>query len=1194
MRLADIERSIAAQPERRRLAQRKKKKDIAEGKRFFDSIVDPLGILSDKQKQQAYKPKPQPTMIQKLLGFGKEAASALPDVARGFIDPFVETYQASSPGSGGETVSRFSTPTPDFSNPVAHKRISDQLLSLTQQAPKNINFQPANRLPFSIESKVGFIPKEDRPDLREPGKLLPNVAQVALTLGAGEVLAGGKGLVGALARPGLRAVNAGFTGVSALDLIKRRKDLGARDAAQILLTALGVVGAVKGARGARNNVVAGEISTRRALMEEAAATMARADEQAVQAKFVDAIMQSQKPQVALQSSNPRVFAMPEQNPAGVVRRDFPGTPESPGSLGLHRILGTEPNPVVPDTRLLPRTADVVGPEPILGRPKKPLTAAQILRRKTSTPLPPGQRKLAELLGGKTEKAKVAADGGTAVAGAPVKPELANKIEQATPDVGDVGLKDFTKLLLRKQNSRIANIDTIATKRNWKIKRAFDKMSNDEQVVALSNYERTGNAGPGLEKYSKYYKQSTDESLAKLKSVYDNVGYVDNYVKRLFDFKTDADSVNGISYLQEKTRKTLGPNKSATKGRVLDVPLDEALQNMRDRGIDVKLATGNMEDLRRITAVNAEHAVAFRDTLYELKTRNMITPIKNNRGLPKGYVKLDDKVFDIYQFNEDPKGFIKRGQYAAPKEVAEVLNKAVSSGLEGLTGYRFLHKAENVLNSLQLGLSSFHAVTTGVNSAVSKASLGARELLTRGSRLKGLKDLALSPVTPITDIIKGSKLLNDERFINNELTPSGGRVARDAQYRLGAIISFRKAARDAQNSRGLAKGKNYGKAVWQAPQALLEAAAQPIMDYQVPRAKLAAFKDLAEFEVKRLGKGATQAEIDLAKAHAWDSIDNRFGQLVQDNLFWKKTNKDMLNLSMRSAGWNVGSVRELGGGLKDLARGKVTARTAYAATLPVYVGLMGAVYQYLHTGEAPKEMLDYFHPKNGDIDDEGRPVRVSMPSYLKDVGGITRAPLETIINKASPVLTVGVNTVFTNKDSWGDMIRNPDDPATKQLLQTINYAKKQMQPLTVQQFIRATKSNESFINKTEFGVGVVTKAPRAVTETPFQQKTYALLTKQLGGRISRTPEQVDIDTMKSQARKEINSGGKSPALVQLIKSGAVKDKKAFNKKAQLTSTERAFSSLSRESQLTALKEATPAERKRYQRLLKKTKSSNWIY
>src|SRR5262249_5957222 len=150
-------------------------------------------------------------------------------------------------------------------------------------------------------------------------------------------------------------------------------------------------------------------------------------------------------------------------------------------------------------------------------------------------------------------------------------------------------------------------------------------------------------------------------------------------------------------------------------------------------------------------------------------------------------------------------------------------------------------------------------------------------------------------------------------------------------------------------------------------------------------------------------------------------------------------KDLAMASVRSLGWTSGTVRELGGSLLDVAKipmairranalekdvqparysqgGKLlrpppgmrlaqagspanptyfyvheriappafTNRMAYAVTLPAVIGLYGALYQKIATGEGPSELRDYFFPKNGKIGPDGSPERITFPSYVNDV------------------------------------------------------------------------------------------------------------------------------------------------------------------------------------------------------------------
>src|SRR6185312_5079823 len=101
--------------------------------------------------------------------------------------------------------------------------------------------------------------------------------------------------------------------------------------------------------------------------------------------------------------------------------------------------------------------------------------------------------------------------------------------------------------------------------------------------------------------------------------------------------------------------------------------------------------------------------------------------------------------------------------------------------------------------------------------------------------------------------------------------------------------------------------NVFKGVVMAPWAAIEKVAEPLMKWWVPRLKMGVFAEMARYELQRLGPNASDIEIRRALARAWDSVDNRLGQLVYDNLFWHKATKDVAMASVRSVGWNVGTV-----------------------------------------------------------------------------------------------------------------------------------------------------------------------------------------------------------------------------------------------------------------------------------------------
>lgn len=63
----------------------------------------------------------------------------------------------------------------------------------------------------------------------------------------------------------------------------------------------------------------------------------------------------------------------------------------------------------------------------------------------------------------------------------------------------------------------------------------------------------------------------------------------------------------------------------------------------------------------------------------------------------------------------------------------------------------------------------------------------------------------------------------------------------------------------------------------------------------------------------LAFGPNQEDVRAALGRAWDSVANRLGQLVYDNLFWNKVLKDLAMGAVRSVGWDVALPREVPGG-----------------------------------------------------------------------------------------------------------------------------------------------------------------------------------------------------------------------------------------------------------------------------------------
>jgi hypothetical protein len=127
----------------------------------------------------------------------------------------------------------------------------------------------------------------------------------------------------------------------------------------------------------------------------------------------------------------------------------------------------------------------------------------------------------------------------------------------------------------------------------------------------------------------------------------------------------------------------------------------------------------------------------------------------------------------------------------------------------------------------------------------------------------------------------------------QVTMAGGRVKMDSAFRTDFHAKFLQALRRS----------NVVGAAPRAPFALVEVAAWPIMEYIVQCQKLGVFYELARTELQRLGPNAPREDVREALQKVWDVVDDRLGESVYDNLFWNRTAKDLLHLTVRSVGWN---------------------------------------------------------------------------------------------------------------------------------------------------------------------------------------------------------------------------------------------------------------------------------------------------
>ena len=439
------------------------------------------------------------------------------------------------------------------------------------------------------------------------------------------------------------------------------------------------------------------------------------------------------------------------------------------------------------------------------------------------------------------------------------------------------------------------------------------------------------------------------------------------------------------------------------------------------------------------------------------------------------------------------------QLFAPTDFATVWNRGLSPGFTGPMSQpivQSIHQASNFVTMAELGLSAYHAFTMAHESMVSEVASAIQNAIGGGRNrdwrqfFRGVGQAATA-ATILGPAAKGlyrgrqferaylglSPGSPDMNRMINRLERAGGRATgtRHAQIESSQYQSYWQAFRRGA-LRAAVSADVQGGHILRMVARTMDSISHPIFNYAIPKLKNAAFMREAEAWVAN-HPNVSQAELDRGMRMVWDSIDNRFGEMVQDNIFWDRRLKQAAQIMMRSYSWNLGTIREIGGGAMDLARGRSpldSTRVAYVLALPIAYATLNAMYQYMMTGEGPQDMQDLIAPRTGgtaqgsavpSLRPFGRsqrnevPERAQLPGYAKDIFGWWFDPAQEAINKiATGPRSVG--QLATNRD-WQDLpIFNPNDSVPGWLKQFAKYAAETYGPISVRQLAQGQKEGSN--------------------------------------------------------------------------------------------------------------------------------------
>ena len=465
-------------------------------------------------------------------------------------------------------------------------------------------------------------------------------------------------------------------------------------------------------------------------------------------------------------------------------------------------------------------------------------------------------------------------------------------------------------------------------------------------------------------------------------------------------------------------------------------------------------------------------------------------------IPEGYAPLEGRGGTN----------IKGEQAYAPAEWARVYNNYISRGVhkneEWGRVYDTIQSVSNGITAMELGLSGYHAFTMANEAIISDVAKGISQLV-GGQPIRALGSVAKAPIAPVTKYNLGKKGEQiylgrtpgtpDLRRLVDLQTAAGGRAVgkgHSPDYRFSKMGSywtaFKRGALKAEMAQSKANiqarpivggAKEFFKVIGRT----METVAQPIFEKMIPRMKNGAFYDIMGEWIKANPTATYDAQVAMARK-IWDSIDNRFGEMVQDNIFWNKTMKQVAQIAMRSYSWNMGTFREIGGGAASLLKnpaGKLSIkskdydpRAAYVVALPIVVATTNAVYQFMKTGKMPESPEDLVAPRTGGTSPGfgGRgevEERAMLPGYHRDVLGWWNDAKQEAANKFAkgPHMAFQMAQPGGMKDFAGNPVVDQSQDAMSQLGQYFSWAADSIAPISVKQALQGNKtgSNLGFLS-----------------------------------------------------------------------------------------------------------------------------------
>lgn len=736
------------------------------------------------------------------------------------------------------------------------------------------------------------------------------------------------------------------------------------------------------------------------------------------------------------------------------------------------------------------------------------------------------------------------------------------------------------------------------------RKMMGKLSESEQI-AFVDQVKTGKKQPNpeLQQVADLLREWDNKVYSEVAKFKPDLPYLENHLRVLWKVIPGSPEARGATAEGIMSKRPW----QGSKGFLKKHTLDDMSEGIAAGGVPV---TYNPVELSMLGHQDAMKFVAANRAFEGLKKIGSVVEVEKGEAPPPDYTRINDSIAKVYF--KTPAGMIQKGEFWVEPNTARLINNYLSKDFirQNALG-RGLSDLKNATTAIELGMSPFHAIFESNEVIGSSIGLGLSKMFS-GRVYEGARDIATAGYSPRETAKVGGAAVryaaDPEQFkaqfpdahkwftnqypeadtLIKDLFSGGGKLEMHEDYRINAGQNFEKALKEG----------NYAGAVARAVPALNRKMMEPLFEKYIPRLKVGMFLRDYSFELERragdIEAGKTTRE-EIARK-TWEFVDDRFGELNWDNLFWDRTFKSAMQLMFRSVTWKMGNIRGFGKAGADTVKElgvnwwkegrapRMTLPMGWLVGMSVVTAVQAAVITKAATGKYPWELAkdgaelarNLTFPR---IEATDKSQRVSIPTYWRDAVHLAHSPSSYV--KSSMTGEIGrAMDVWNNRDFYGTQVFNPDDPVSKKGLDVLEH----MVPLPfgVSSYI-ASKGTGETPEKSAAGFLGFTKAPYYMSYSPAEQLVSELMRDRMP-QGTRTREDFERSLKERKAIAAIKRG--ETTLKSAIADGAIERRRETVVKSKIKDTpiQYGVSRLDVKGAMKVWEKATPDERAEIKKII----------